>query len=817
MLSDWRRVILLRAFILIAFALSACDTGPVTDADATTKSPKGTTLSIKIVNATTLERTNSISNSDHGKVIAILKTSTGAPVSSVIVTFATTYAVMSPEAGTSLTDSSGNAAIEISPSTQTGAGEITASVDYGGESISVSTGFTISNQITTTPQPVATSAELGSIEFVAATPDFIVLQGTGGTGRSETSVVTFQVKGTDGSPMVAQDVDFMLNTEIGGLSLASATAKTNADGKVSTVVRAGTIPSSVRVTATVSGTSSTGATISINTQSDMLTLSTGIADQNSFSLSLSKFNPEAWDYDGEEVDITARLADHYNNVVPDGTTVYFTTEGGAIQPSCQTQDGACSVKWRSQNPRPKNHRVTILATAVGNESFVDKDSNGQYTNTDGEPYADSNDNNIADEPFNDANINGVFDEPFTDVANERYDYGEPFIDAGNGSYDVGEFYVDSNHDGNYDAGEPFVDRGNGVRDTGESYTDINGNAAFDAGEVFTDQKNGVYDYGEMFTDIGNGKFDTGESFTDTNVNGIYDSGEAYVDVGNGVWDSTEPFVDALNAKYDEGEAFVDVPNNKYDLGEDFVDYNRNGVYDGAGTNPAGETSYTDRNGNGAYDGSGRAKVGESFTDVNGNSAFDGPGFADLGEPYLDSDEDGSKGANELYFDTDNDATYDETGDEKYNGILCVSGQNCSSLRTLHVRRSAVLVMSSSAPRYTVYRDPGNTNHVLRSNVLPTNGDTTINFTGRTVNFSIVATDTADQPLPAGTTISFASTVGKISGPTSYGVLNTNSPLGMEFATAITDENLTEAKSGTVTITIKTPKGNEYSISFSVTG
>lgn len=762
MWSNWRRGGVLRLVSLAALALAACDTGPATDADATTKSPKGTTLSIKIVNANTVERTKSISNTDHGKVIATLKTATGAAVSGTIVTFATTYAVMSPEAGTALTDSSGNASIEISPSTQTGAGEITATADYDSETISVGTGFTISNQASSgtggSTTPVSTSAELGSIEFVSATPDFIVLQGTGGTGRSETSVVSFLVKGTDGSPMVSQSVDFELNTEIGGLSLASRTAKTNADGKVNTVVRAGTLPTSVRVTATVTGTSASGATIAINTQSDMLTLSTGIPDQNSFSLSLSKFNPEAWNYDGEEVDVIARLADHFNNPVPDGTTVYFTAEGGSIQPSCQTKDGGCTVKWISQNPRPIDHRVTILATAIGNESFVDKDSDGRYTNTDGEPYIDSNGNNVADEPFTDTNANNIFDEPFVDALNGRYDQGE----------------------------------------------------------TYTDALNGVYDFGEVFTDIGNGKFDTGESFTDANSNGSYDAGDAYVDVGNGTWDPGETFTDALNGKYDEGEVFVDAKNGRYNLGELFTDYNNNGIYDGEGTTPAGETSFTDINGNGNYDGSGYKKAGESYNDANGNSAFDGPGFADLGEPFVDADEDGQKDTNELFFDTNNDATYDETGDNKYNGILCVTGQNCSTSRTVHVRRSAVLVMASSSLRYTVYL--GNTNIVLVSNVVDDSGVNYIEFSGKTKSISLVAADSADQPLPAGTTVSFATSVGKISGPSTLIVPNTSSALaGTAFVTAIADDNLKETKTGTLTITVKTPKGHEYVISIAVWG
>jgi hypothetical protein len=82
------------------------------------------------------------------------------------------------------------------------------------------------------------------------------------------------------------------------------------------------------------------------------------------------------------VAVTARLSDHFHNPVPDGTAVYFTTNGGAIQPSCTTVGGACTVNWISQNPRPQNGpisllgRPTILVYAIGEESFVDANGNG---------------------------------------------------------------------------------------------------------------------------------------------------------------------------------------------------------------------------------------------------------------------------------------------------------------------------------------------------------------------------------------------------------------------------------------------------------
>jgi hypothetical protein len=105
------------------------------------------------------------------------------------------------------------------------------------------------------------------------------------------------------------------------------------------------------------------------------------------SLAVACNNVEGWDIDGTQVAVTVRLADRYNNPVPDGTAVTFNTEGGVILGSCQTsttstQSGLCSVTWTSSNPRPENGRSTILATAIGEESYVDVNNNGIFDGAD---------------------------------------------------------------------------------------------------------------------------------------------------------------------------------------------------------------------------------------------------------------------------------------------------------------------------------------------------------------------------------------------------------------------------------------------------
>lgn len=252
---------------------------------------------------------------------------------------------------------------------------------------------------------------LGSLEFVSATPTNMGLKGSGGAGLPETSVVVFKVKDTGGNVVAGQSVSFSLNTTVGGLSLSPVSAFSNSLGLVQTVVAAGTVATAVRVTATLTGTDPP-----IRTQSNQLTITTGIPDQNSFSIALEVLNPEAFNFNGVIDKVTLHVSDHFNNPVPDGTAVALTTEGGQVVSSCTTVAGTCTVDWTSSDPRPSDGRVTILATAIGEETFVDTNGNGLLdasgeTFTDlAEAFRDDDEDSVRDptEEFLDFNANGVF-------------------------------------------------------------------------------------------------------------------------------------------------------------------------------------------------------------------------------------------------------------------------------------------------------------------------------------------------------------------------------------------------------------------------
>lgn len=247
------------------------------------------------------------------------------------------------------------------------------------------------------------SAQANAVNFVSATPALIVLRGTGGANRDETSDVVFQVVDSTGSPLAGIPVALSLTTEIGGLSISPISGLSNGDGQVRTTVTAGDVATTVRVIASVAG--GNGETIA--TTSDVLTVTTGLPDQNSISIAVEECDngsgfmvKKGMVRDGIICKLTVSMADKFNNPVVDGTAAVFTTEFGAVVGTCTTVGGTCSVNWRTQEPRfptitgtqyvqtnggsPNPNslgytiggRSTIMVRAQGEESFVDSNGNG---------------------------------------------------------------------------------------------------------------------------------------------------------------------------------------------------------------------------------------------------------------------------------------------------------------------------------------------------------------------------------------------------------------------------------------------------------
>ncbi len=131
-------------------------------------------------------------------------------------------------------------------------------------------------------------------------------------------------------------------------------------------------------------------------------------------------------------EVSVQIGDNNNQLITGNRTIVFRTEWGLIDPSCITEDGGCSVTWRSGSPgeMPANLLNNIVAySSNGQETFLDVNGNGLFD--DGDSFDD------LDEPFVDINENGIFDT------------GDLIIDTINGLDLTGADTTHNNGDGLY--------------------------------------------------------------------------------------------------------------------------------------------------------------------------------------------------------------------------------------------------------------------------------------------------------------------------------------------------------------------------------
>ncbi len=226
-----------------------------------------------------------------------------------------------------------------------------------------------------------------NLVFVDATPNTIFLAGSGGATQS---VVKFRLINASNSALQGQNILLELRDLSGGIpktsfgtvgNIAAITQPTNASGEVSVPVFSGTVPTNVSVKATLI------SNLNVTTTSAVLAIASGRAAQSRVSLAVKELSIEGANLDGVTTQITMSLADRQGNPVPDGTAINFVTEGGVmIPPVCTTVQSACTVALRSQNPRPADGRVSVMAYAAGEEDFTDLNFDNVYTS--GEPFTD---------------------------------------------------------------------------------------------------------------------------------------------------------------------------------------------------------------------------------------------------------------------------------------------------------------------------------------------------------------------------------------------------------------------------------------------
>ena len=333
----------------------------------------------------------------------------------------------------------------------------------------------------------------------------IALRGTGSASDlSESANIFFQVEDSAGNAVVDSRVNFSLIQGVGDSKLAcegstfcdydssadesagrsnTDTAKSAVDGSVSTRVLAGSVASPIQVLAYIDlNENGTQEAEEPSTSSKVLVVSTGVADQNSISLSARHANPYgtgennppgygsdflcqellsyspsvyysgSLDTDGLCTDIFVKLADKFNNPVPDGTAATLTTEYGRILGSCVSEGGDCEVVWTSQNPR-FSATVDQYSTPITINENLDPSLPNRYDCPSHQVNHGPCPDDIADPAVNPPGAPRGGRSTLTVVVNGE----ESFVDSnGNGFYDEGErwtnlteAFTDHNEDGLY--------------------------------------------------------------------------------------------------------------------------------------------------------------------------------------------------------------------------------------------------------------------------------------------------------------------------------------------------------------------------------
>jgi hypothetical protein len=272
------------------------------------------------------------------------------------------------------------------------AGTTPSSLGCGGKTIDVSAsavGANTANGIIN-----VTAAPATNLSFVVPTDPTKARIYLANSGGSMQTPVEFLLINSREEPLPNQDVVLTLKTVNGGLpnatfgtvaNVSPLTLTTDSAGKVTVPVFSGSVPTNVVVNAAlVSNTA-------IKTDSSVIAIASGRPVQARVTLGAGQTAIRGFNLNGSETTVTMSLADRQGNPVPDGTAINFVTEGGVmIPPTCVTGgvpgNSQCTVSIRTQNPRPADGLVSILAYAAGEEDFVDANFNNVFDC--GELYTD---------------------------------------------------------------------------------------------------------------------------------------------------------------------------------------------------------------------------------------------------------------------------------------------------------------------------------------------------------------------------------------------------------------------------------------------
>ena len=211
------------------------------------------------------------------------------------------------------------------------------------------------------------SRRAGAITYVGSSVPNLSIYGAGG---ADAATLTFEVKDSLGNPVDTTNqtlVYFRFATTPPDTftQLSISSAKTNSSGTVTVQLGSGLRAgiASVQAYAPVKRAADTTKVDTIMSSVVSIPIYGGFPDSAHFSMSAAKVNIPGAVQAGIQTQITALIGDKFGNPAQPGTIVYFTTNGGIVNPAAVATgtDGTAQVNLISGNPIPAGGIVTVTA------------------------------------------------------------------------------------------------------------------------------------------------------------------------------------------------------------------------------------------------------------------------------------------------------------------------------------------------------------------------------------------------------------------------------------------------------------------------
>ncbi len=177
------------------------------------------------------------------------------------------------------------------------------------------------------------------------------------TGDQISAAFTFQVQDSAGRALTISNparVNFdIISGPGGGEQVTPSSLTTNAAGEVTTALFSGNTAGPVKIQASITREDNGQV---IRSTPVLIAIHGGFPDQNHFSITMEPFSIEGYNFNNVRSNVTVIVGDQFSNPVKPGTVVYFSTSGGIIQGSSQTnEDGVASVQLITAAPRPSDN------------------------------------------------------------------------------------------------------------------------------------------------------------------------------------------------------------------------------------------------------------------------------------------------------------------------------------------------------------------------------------------------------------------------------------------------------------------------------